>query len=204
MKDFDALKNIWHGQDESPEIDYNELLRKVRSVRSIFSNRLLFQLIILSAAIIAMVVMLFSVPFKMATSHTAVIIFIVCCVIYLIIQLRDYRKIRNSENLLRAPDEYIAYLKSYKQARYILNTRIYRIYMMCMGLGFALCFIELFYFVSLITTVLAVCFTIAWFAISYFIFMKRYIRREEARLNEMIRNLERLRQQFQEEVANGN
>lgn len=201
MKDFDALKNIWHGQAELPVIDYDDLLRRVRSSRSVFSNTLLLQSGVLFVAIAAMIALLLRAPFQYGTSQAGVSIFILCCLVYLVIQVKDYLNMRSSESLLSAPDEYIAYLKSYKRARYVLNTRIYRIYMLFMGTGLALFFIEFFFSVSLVKTVLAVTFTIAWFLVSYLVFMKRYIRKEENRLNEMIRNLERLRQQFREAAA---
>ncbi|MXV15267.1 hypothetical protein [Hufsiella ginkgonis] len=199
MKDFEELKNIWHGQAELPRVSYEEVLSKVKKTRLVFSNKLLLQVVSLSLAIALMVLILFKVDFRLDTSYLAIVIFILCCLFYLYVQVRDYRKISRSETLLEMPEEYISYLKSYKQARYILNTRIYRIYMLFMGIGFALYFIEVFFFVSMVQTLIAVAFTVAWFFVCYYVFMRMYIRKEEARLNEMIGNLERLKKQFEVE-----
>ncbi len=196
MKDFDELKNIWHGQVESSTVSYDDVLKKVRASRLGFSNKLLIQLLVLGISIFGMTAALFLLPFQFGTSQAGIAIFILCCVLYLLIQWRDYRMISKSESLMTMPEEYIAYLKSYKQSRYILHTRVYRIYMLFIGIGLALYFIELFYTVSILQTVLAVVFTIAWFLVCYFVFLRLYIRKEEARLNEMIANLERLERQF--------
>lgn len=199
MKDFEALKDIWHGQAELPKLSYEDILKNVRNTRGRFANKLLFQVISLICSISILLYVFFKNDFKLGTSQLGILIFIICLFVYLFIQIRDYRNISNSENLLDKPDEYIAYLKSYKHRRYILNTRIYRIYMVFIAVGLALGFIELFFTMSVWQTALAIVFSIGWFALCYYVFMRLYIRKEEARINEMIQNLERLQGQFQEE-----
>ncbi|MDF3077685.1 MAG: hypothetical protein K0S09_1574 [Sphingobacteriaceae bacterium] len=198
MKDFEALKNIWHGQTELPKLSYEDILKNIRGTKSKFANKLLFQVIALIFSIAVMLYVLFKNDFKLGTSQLGITIFVICLLYYLFVQIRDYRNISNSENMLDKPDEYISYLKSYKHRRYILNTRVYRIYMVFIALGLALGFIEVFFTMSVWQTALAIIFTIGWFLLCYYVFMRLYIRKEEARINEMIQNLERLQAQFKE------
>ncbi len=199
MKDFEALKDIWHGQVELPKAGYEDILKNIRKTRGRFANKLLFQLIAIAVSIAVLLFILSNSEFKLGTSQLGILIFIVCLAYYLYVQIRDYRNINHSSNLLEKPDEYITYLKSYKHHRYILNTRIYRIYMVFIAIGLALGFIEVFFTLSVWQTILAVVFTILWFLLCNYVFMRLYIRKEEARLNEMIQNLERLQHQFKSE-----
>ncbi len=202
MKDFEALKNIWHGQAELAKLSYEDILKNIRSTRGRFANKLLFQVIALIISIAILLYVFFKSELKLGTSQLGIFIFIICMLYYLYVQIRDYRNINNSESLLEKPEEYIAYLKSYKHRRYILNTRIYRIYMVFIAIGLALGFIEIFFTMSVWQTILAIAFTIGWFILCYYVFMRLYIRKEESRINEMIGNLERLQVQFSEKDEN--
>ncbi|MXV52414.1 hypothetical protein GS399_15675 [Pedobacter sp. HMF7647] len=196
MKDFDALRDIWHGQTALPKLGPEEILKNIRSTKQKFSNKLLFQVFSISIAIVTFIYLFLKADFRYGTSQIAMLIAILCLFYYLFVQLRDYRKINNSEQLAQQPGEYIEYLKNYKHQRYILNTRIYTVYMFFIALVIGLIYIEAFVYMPLWEVVLIVAGTIAWFAMCYFVFMKTYIRKEESRINFMIENLERLQKQF--------
>lgn len=198
MKDFDALKDIWSNQVELSKTNPDEILKKVRQSKRRLSGKLLFELITMLVAVLALIYTWVAIDFRMWTSHAALAIFIVCCAYVVFAQLKDYRRLMDNSLLLDKPREYIDYLKSYKRHRYILNTKKYRMYSLFFIAGFAFFFIEIFFVAQLWVTVLGIGFTTAWFLFCYFILMKSYIRREENRLNEMIENLERLQEQFRD------
>ena len=198
MKDFDALKDIWHGQSALPKLGPEDILKNIRTTKQKFSNKLLFQVFSVALAIVLMIRIFSGASFIYGTSQIAVLIIIACLFYYLFVQIRDYRKISNSEQMAGKPEEYIAYLKDYKHQRYILNTRVYKVYMFFIALSIGLIYIEAFVNTPLWQVILVIALTISWFAICYFIFMKQYIRKEEARINTMIENLERLQDQFKD------
>ncbi len=195
MKDFDALKAIWHSQIVLPKVSYEEVLGKVRKTKNTFANKLLLELLGMGLAIPALVYVWASNPFKMWTTHLAMLIMIACCIYYLYVQIRDYRRI-NDESLLNKPEDYITFLKKYKSERYLLNTRKYKIYTAFLTIGFALYFIEIAFLASVWVTVFGMLFTLSWILFCYFFLMKRYIRKEESKLEDMINNLQRLEDQF--------
>ena len=197
MKDFEALKNIWHGQVALPKVSHEDVLKRVRKTKQGLATKLLCEMLGMAAATIGLTYVWINNPFKMWTTHLAMIIFIVCCLYYIVVLIRDYRKINDNTLLLNKPEDYISYLKKYKHDRYIFNTRKYRIYSLFFSLGFILYFIEISFLASLWITITGITFTIAWLLFSYFILMRNYIRREEAKLEEMIENLERLHKQFE-------
>lgn len=199
MKDFEALKNIWHGQVALPKVGYEDVLKQVRKAKRRFANKILFDVVAMSAAIAILASVWILVPFKMWTTHLSMLIFITCCLYYIFTQINYYRRINTNSLLLGKPEEYINYLKKYKHDRYILNTQKYRVYTTFICFGFAFYFIEIFFLSTIWITIAGVVFTVAWIFISYYVFMRRQIRKEEASLNEMIEDLERLRKQFEDQ-----
>jgi len=196
MKDFEALKDIWHNQVALPKVSDEDVLKKVRKTKNGFANKLLRELIGMVVAVAMLTYVWISSPFKMWTTHLAMIILVGCCLYYLYRQIRDYNLIKDESLLLNKPEEYIDYLKKYKSDRYILNTRSYRFYTLFLSLGFLFYFIEIAFLASIWVTVIGIFLTAAWIIFCYFILMRRYIRKEEAKLEDMISNLERLQKQF--------
>ena len=196
MKDFDALKDIWHGQVASPKLNYKDILNGIKKSKNNFANKLLVEACGIVAAIFLFILIWIKSEYMMWTTHLSLIIFIFCCFYYLHVQIQDYRSIANSEYLLKQPEEYINYLKRYRRKRYLLNTNNYRIYSIFIGLAFGLYFIELYFISPLWQTLAGVILIVTWFIIFWYL-MKIYTRREQEKLNVMIEELERLEKQFE-------
>ena len=196
MKDFEALKDIWQNQVAQPKVSHEDVLIKVRKTKNGFANKLFIELIGMGLALAMLSYVWISSPFRMWTTHLAMLIFICSSLYYLFIQIRDYNRIKDESLLLGKPEEYIDYLKRYKHDRYILNTRKYKIYTWFLTFGFFFYFIEIAFLASVWITVIGIFFTAAWILFCYFVLMGRYVRKEEAKLEDMIANLERLEKQF--------
>ena len=195
MKDFEALKNIWHNQVALPKVSHEDVLKKVSRTRTGLASRLLIEMLVMALATAMLIYVWVESPFRMWTTHLAMIIFMACCFYYLIAVIGNYRRI-TYDNLLDKPEEYILYLKKYKHDRFIFNTRKYRIYSIFFTAGFMLYFIELAFLAALWVTITLIIFTFLWIALWYFVLMRIYIRKEESKLEDMIQNLERLEKQF--------
>jgi 1,4-dihydroxy-2-naphthoate octaprenyltransferase len=198
MKDFEELKALWSNQVERTRFSPEDILKTIRRSRSQFAKRLLSEVFAMTAAILILISAWAVLDFRMWTSHMALLIFIACCLYVMFVQYRDYRRMKDETLLTGKPEEYIRYLKAYKKGRHNLNTRKYKAYTLLFSAGLASLFVEIFFLASLWVTIIGVLFTMAWFLVCYFIFMKSYIRREEGKLNEMIENLERLQEQFRD------
>ena len=197
MKDFEALKSIWQDQVALPKVSHEDVLKKVRKTRNGLASRLLMEMIGMGIAAAGLIYVWIESPFKMWTTHLAMIIFIICCIYYIIALIGNYRRI-NHNNLLDKPEDYIKYLTKYKHDRYIFNTRKYSIYSIFFTAGFILYFIEIAFITSFWVTVIGIILTFLWIGFCYFVLMRIYIKREEAKLEEMIQNLERLHKQFED------
>jgi hypothetical protein len=197
MKDFEALKSIWQDQVALPKVSHEDVLKKVRKTRNGLASRLLMEMIGMGIAAAGLIYFWIESPFKMWTTHLAMIIFIICCIYYIIALIGNYRRI-NHNNLVDKPEDYIKYLTKYKHDRYIFNTRKYSIFSIFFTAGFILYFIEIAFITSFWVTVIGIILTFLWIGFCYFVLMRIYIKREEAKLEEMIQNLERLHKQFED------
>lgn len=197
MKDFEALKSIWHDQVMLPKVSHEDVLKKVRKTRNGLSSRLLIEMIGMGIATAILIYVWIESPFRMWTTHLAMIIFIACCIYYIVALIDNYRRI-NDNKLIDKPEDYITYLMKYKHDRYIFNTQKYTIYSIFLIAGFLLYFIEISFMAPLWVTITGFVFTFLWIALCYFVFMRIYIKREESKLEEMIQNLERLQKQFED------
>ena len=197
MKDFEALRSIWHDQVALPKVSHEDVLKKVSKTKKGLASRLLMEMSGMALATVMLIYVWIESPFKMWTTHFAMVIFVLCCLYYIVVLIGNYRKIAY-KNLLDKPEEYILHLKKYKHDRFIFNTRKYTIYTIFFTAGFILYFVEIAFLASLWVTIAGVVFTFLWIALCYFVLMRIYIRKEESNLEEMIHNLERLEKQFED------
>jgi len=197
MKDFEALKSIWHDQITLPKVGHEKVLKKIRKTKNGLSSKLLIEMFGMGIATAVISFVWIDGPFKMWTTHLAMIIFIACCIYYIVVLIDNYRRI-NYTNLIDKPEDYIIHLKKYKHDRYIFNTRKYSIYSIFLTAGFLLYFVEISYMTPLWVTLVCFVFTLLWIALCYFVLMRIYIKREESKFEDMIQNLERLQKQFED------
>jgi len=198
MKDFDALKDIWHGQVETPKLSFEEILSGVKKFKNSFANKLLIESFGILTVIVIFVLIWIKSDYMMWTTHLSFCIFIFCCLYYLFIQYGDYRSISNSEQLFKRPQDYIDYLKAYRLKRYRLNTTSYSTYSIFIGIAFALYFIEVYFVSPVWQTIAGVVGILIWFVLCWFM-MKIYTKKEQEKLNEMIEELRRLEKQFDQD-----
>ena len=196
MKDFDALKNIWHGQPALPKLSYDDILNEVKKSRSSLANKLLFETLGMIAAILFLAFIWIAQTYLMWTSHLSLLILIGCCIYYIYVQFNHYQGIAQSQSHFEKPNDYIAFLKNYRRKRYTLNTKNYTIYSIFIGLAFFFYFIEVYFAAPIWQTLLGVGFTVIWFVVCAFL-MRNYIKREQEKLNKIIGNLEKLEKQFE-------
>lgn len=196
MKDFNELKQLWHVQQENDGVSYHAILHTVKQTKNKYTKKLLTHAISIAVIVLITLYIFVSVPFYTWTTQLSMLIVIVCLVYYMLIQIKDYRAINNSEHLLHKPEAYITYLQQYKQHRYKLNTRNYTIYTICLSIALGLYLIEMSFYVSTASLLIFVISTIVWFLICYFVLMKVYIKKETERLEELIGKLKGLKNQF--------
>ncbi|GAA4788058.1 hypothetical protein GCM10023231_15280 [Olivibacter ginsenosidimutans] len=198
MKDFNELKQLWHVQQEHDGVSYNAIRNTIKQTKNKYTAKLLSHVISVAVIVLITFYIFITIPFYTWTTQLSMLIVLICLVYYMLIQIKDYRAIHNSENLLNKPEVYISYLQAYKKHRYKLNTQNYTVYTVCLSVAFALYLIEMSFYVSRMTLIIFVVATVIWFLICYFVLMKVYIRKESEKLQELINKLKDLKDQFVE------
>jgi len=198
MKDFNELRQLWLVQGERDGVGYEAILQNVRQSKNKYTARLLSHVLSIGIIVLITLYIFIRVPFYTWTTQLSMLIILVCLVYYLITQIRDYRNIHRSEQLLATPREYMEYLTAYKQHRYRFNTRNYTVYTLCISIALLLYLVEMSFYVSLITLICFMVGAISWFLVCYFVLMKMYIKKESERLEEWINRLGSLSEQFAE------
>ena len=84
MKDFEALKNIWHDQIALPKVSHEDVLKSLRKTRSGLASKLLIEMMGMGFAAAVLIYVWIASPFTMWTTHLAMIIFLSCCIYYIL------------------------------------------------------------------------------------------------------------------------
>ncbi|MBC7654919.1 MAG: hypothetical protein H7098_10660 [Oligoflexus sp.] len=200
MKDFDSLVGIWNEQKTAPQIDYKEVINQYKKSREKLSLKFFQEILLMLPAVFIIIYLWFTISFSFWTSYLGLSIVAGCCIYFIVIQLINIKNIVSSNTLFDKPKDHIQFLQKFRKSRYIQHTRNYKIYTIALGLGISLYFIEFFYSLNIWIMLGIVAATIAWFVICYIYLMKIYINKEEKRFTDMIENLERLNNQFKDEV----
>ncbi|WP_257666432.1 hypothetical protein [Parapedobacter tibetensis] len=198
MKGFDDIQQLWQRQEPESSVSFETILKRVSGSKTAIAKKLFWQSVAIGVAVVVLLWMCVTVEFSTWTTYLALAIMIGCIGYYFVNQLRDYRKISKSHELLSKPQDYIDYLKTFKQRRNRFNTRNYAIYETCVAAAFAFYAIEMYFVLPFWTFIGFILFIVFWFLICHFIFMKQYINNENTRIQEMIDNLERIKSQFEE------
>jgi hypothetical protein len=196
MKNFDSLVDIWQAQKSEPAINYKHIITHFKKSKNKLMLKLLGGLVTVLVALAVMVILWYKTPFSYATTHISMLIFVLCCVYYIGLQIKNLR-ILVAYNCIETPKLHIQQLQQFKQLRHKQNTRNYFFYTIAMGLGFALYFIEFFAQVNYVVILLSLVCTIVWFLLCYFYLQKIYIKREDKAITAMLNDLERIKKQFQ-------
>lgn len=202
MTNFEDLKNIWGGQQLSPDISYEELLQNIRKTRRSFANKLLKEAIAMVLVILALVAIWFFAEFKLWSSTLSVVILICACLYYVVTQFSYYRKINTSAGTLENSQVYVSYLQRYRQERYEFNTYRYTVFTLLSSISFLLYLVEFYFYNPAWQSLLAFIFCIFWIILCSRM-MKIYRQKEQEKLNSLIAQLNRIRDQFSSDEDSG-
>ncbi len=199
MKGFDEIQQLWQGQGPEPNVSFESILKRIKDSRNALAKKLFWHSVAVGIAVLLALWMCFVVDFSTWTTYLALVIMVGCIGYYFVNQLNDYRAISRNEHLLAKPQDYINYLRAFQQKRNRFNTRSYLIYETCIAIAFALYGVEMYFVLPFWTFVGIFVFMVCWFLVCHFIFMKQYISNENIRIQEMIENLRRIKNQFTED-----
>jgi hypothetical protein len=197
MKEFEELQQLWQKATPPAPVDFDKVMRRIDKNKMAITNKLWLQVIGFIIGLLAIVYTWVTVPFVTWTSHLALFIMILCIAYALRahwIAYTDFKRV--SASALNRPEEYISFLKNFKEIRHQQHTRSYIIYETCVAGAFALYSFELYFAMPLGLFIGFIAFIIGWLLLAHFVFLKAYSRNENEKIQAMIHELDRIKDQF--------
>jgi len=195
MKDFEEIKRLW--KDQSPEpVSIEDVCKRINEQRRSYVNKILQQTVAVAVALLVIFIVWITATFTTWTSHVSMLIVIFSLIYYFKVQVSDYFSIHKTEFVFKKPDEYISYLKNYRQSRYQLNTKTYQVHVILIATALALFAIEIYFVLPITLLLVYILISTVWVLLCQFVFMKHFKREEQERLNALIERLEKLAKQF--------
>lgn len=196
MKNFDKLVDIWQTQNTTHEVNYEEILIHFKKHSNKFKLKIGLGLAAMVLAVLGIIVLWFIIPFAYLTTHLSFSIFVLCCLYYILTQIKNLKILANNSYIL-IPKKHIENLQAFKIIRHKENTQNYLLYTITMAVGFGLYFIEFFTQVNGVVIAFSLVFTVFWFALCYFYLQKIYIKKEDKMFAIMFEDLNRIKKQFE-------
>ncbi|HZH54149.1 MAG TPA: hypothetical protein VFD72_00725 [Sphingobacteriaceae bacterium] len=197
MKEFEELQQLWRKNVPDSKRSFEEVMRAIESGRKELATKMLWHVVAFAAGLLVLFYIWLTVPFVTWTSHLALLLLAACMVYALRAQWRSYKEMQfDALESGQKPEAFISRLKKFKADRYRQHTRSFVIYEVCLALAFVLYSIELYFALSLGVFIGMMIFIIFWFLISHFVFLKAYIDHENEKVQSLIDELDRIRNQF--------
>jgi hypothetical protein len=195
MKNFDSLVDIWQNQKVVPDIDYQVVITRFKKSQNNLKLKITMGLSVMILILITLIILWYNISFSYPTTHISLAIFALCS-LYYIFNLVKNLSFLNNISFTETPKKHIEKLREFKIKRQLENTSHFLFYSIAMGLGFCLYFVEFFSQVNNVVIISSIIFIIFWFSFCYFYIQKVFIHRGEKVLSEMLKDLERIEQQF--------
>ena len=196
MKDFDHLISVWQEQPKQPRLSVDDVLKQIKKGIHILENKVLWGIMSISVAIMFTAGLTLFAVFEQRLSYIGLFVMLTGMVIYLSLQIGDYRTIKRHDLTLN-PGAYLNSLKEYQKRRAYLYGRFYYIFALMICLGISLYTIEVFHNKPLAFKIAYYTACAAYILFAIFYLKDRLIKREEKRVSYLIERLERLEGQFE-------
>lgn len=190
------FKQLWQSQS-TLAADPNEIMAKASKLRQSVKRKTLLGNIVLAVTLAFVVFVLVYYKPQMWTTKIGILLIVIGIVMQIIAAGKLIPLTKNNEKA--SPSDYLSQLLQIQKKQAYLQTTIMNLYFILLGCGIFLYLYEYAVRMDIIGMMLTYGLTAIWFAISWFYLRPRTIRKQNALLEEAIRNLENINRQFTEE-----
>lgn len=197
MKEFEELQQLWHKHVPDSKVSFETVMQRIDVTKRELATKMWWHLMAFGIGLLVLVYVWFTVSFVTWTSYLALLLVGACMIYALLSQWRSYRDIqRMSLGTTDRPEVFLDYVRKFQARRYKQHTRSFIIYETCIAAAFALYSFELYFALSLGVFIGLMVFVVFWFIFSHFVFLKAYINHENEKIQLMIEELDRIKNQF--------
>lgn len=185
------FKELW--QNQKTDSNTEAIIQKSKVENKKIRNKIIIKSLILVATVIYIIGIIYYFQPEMKTTKIGAILSVLAIVIQLIANKNLIKKTNNFEN---SNIDFLNNLLLFKKQQEISHTKILSIYYVLLSLGILLYMIEYAIRMELIWAIVIYTVTISWFAIGWFYFRPRQIKKQNQKINSIIETLENIKNQF--------
>lgn len=189
------FKQLWQSQPTAP-VDQDEIMAKAAKLRQSVWRKTLMGNIVLSLTLAFVIFILIYYKPQMATTKIGILLTVIAIVMQIIAAGKLIPMAKS--NAKASPAHYLSQLLQIRKKQAHLQTTVMNLYFILLCSGIFLYLYEYTVRMALFGMLLTYGLTAIWFAISWFYLRPRTIRKQNAQLEEAIRNLESINRQFTE------
>jgi hypothetical protein len=194
MKNNIDLKELWDKQELSIP-DTKELFKNIR----VFKRKKLYALITTNVALFLTCVFISYVWYafqpEMITTKIGIVLAILAMALYLFIYNQIIPLLVRTEYDMNS-NQYLQQLIKLKEKQFLLQTTVLNMYCMLLSAGFFLYLIEYAFRMKLVWAIISYSVTFLLIAIVWFYYRLRKIKKEQAKVSELINKIEILDRQL--------
>ena len=191
MKDFDNLKDLWKQQEKTKLPDVSEVLKKIKKEKLVYTNKILFQVIILVGTMFTLVWIGSIIDFKKTTTYIGLGLMLLCIAGFSIVRLYQMISLKKID-LTQKPSETLYKLEQYFAFQQIVSTKISLAYYIVLNIAFVFYFIEVMHPMSSQLKTICLITYIAWMLFAYFYLGKKQKKKENDRIQKIIKSIKEM------------
>jgi hypothetical protein len=196
MDSFNDLQQLWQTRAEKPAIPAKELILRIKKQRRNMLAGLIGTILALLATIAMMVWIFIGYHPVLPTTRVSIVIMMIAVLGAIFIKTQALRLLMGTIREDVSNAAMIAALQRLQQAQRTFNTVGISVYYILLSAGMALYLAE-FVRGNLWFGITAYTLTFGWIAFTWFYFRKRGIRKQNAKLDNMISHLKTLQQEWE-------
>lgn len=195
MKEFDNLKTIWEQQNATVIPNVSQIISKAKNKKNSIRNTILFQVFALIMAVIAVITVLCTINFKMATTFIGIAITVLTILIFSGIRIYQANQL-NKINLVQSPNIVLQELNTYCTFDKKMRTTGILLYFIFLNIGLGFYFIEVLQPLSMPIKIVSIVIYFGWILFAYFVLGKKQIKKEDEKMNFLIESIENLENEY--------
>ena len=197
MKEFDNLKEIWNQQKESAVPDVSQIISKAKKEKQSMGNKIILQATILLFTIVALVVVVSKIDFKMITTFIGIGLMLTTIFVFSLIRLYQAYKLK-SIDLTQSPKQVLLQLEQFYTFQQFVSTKCALAYFILLNIAFGFYFIEVLQPMATTMKIISLIIYIAWMLIAYFIIGKRSKKKEFRKTEDIINSIKKIETEYEQ------
>lgn len=194
MNTFNDIEILWKKPQQLAFPDAADVIKKASAEKNQMANKILFQAISLSIALISMGFVLYVIRFQYASSYIGIALMFTCVIVFGVIRFRQSQFLKRLD-FLQPPSVLLTQFEKFYTHQKWVNTKGILIYTIVLNIAFAFYFYETLLLAPFTNTwkIFIIAIYIAWMLIATLWLGKRTVKKEHEKTKSIIEKLKVLK-----------